>query len=666
MGHNSKSSYKFPHLYRKRGGDRDVSARATHLKAATGIVPVTTIERKQMSNKTSFKRIALVVVAAVGLGVIATGPSSATVQAGSTLSITATSATLVAGAGETATAVITGTFTSVTGPDSMSITAVRTSGASSGFGTAEFRATSQGTPTADSSNATSIQIRSSVLGEINAVPNNSVSGTLRFDIKSPTVAGTYAWTFYPSFNAALASGAVAPAPVTFTLTVSAANTTPTAAQSSAYMTDSNYPVRANLGDSTIVVTAGSAGSTAAVADIKWIQRNSDSSTSLVTQESVTAVISGAGLLSVAGGATKQGAVVAGAHESITVWSDGRGGTATITLTTTSMTTWASKSVTFFGTAASASLSAIVGKVSKTGIDSATALRVSVKDSNQANYATAIPMYVHSSDTKVVSNGVCAGGTVTSSATTGYGNCSLSGLILDSGTTKIKVANFAYESTTAQKAAGFVTAEVDIRVVGAPSKVKATFDKSSYTPGSEATVTLTWTDGLGQVVDSHTTLAGALAAGGLDYNVGTDMTDTIITFGAGVKTYTYVMPSNGQKVTLSYTGGAGLAGTQTADSATVTVVDPAEDAANSALDAAQEATDAAIAATDAAVLAQESADAAAVAAEAAAETAAEAAEAAKAAVDAVTKLSAEVTKLLTQLATLQKLMSRIAKKVGVKV
>ncbi|NDB08554.1 MAG: hypothetical protein EBX97_07835, partial [Actinobacteria bacterium] len=176
-----------------------------------------------------------------------------------------------------------------------------------------------------------------------------------------------------------------------------------------------------------------------------------------------------------------------------------------------------------------------------------------------------------------------------------------------------------------------------------------------------------TDGLGNVVDTHTSLMGALTSAGLDYNVGTDMTDTVITFGAGVKTYTYVMPSTGQKVVLTYTGGAGISGgTQSADSATVIVKDPAEEAANSALDAAQEATDAAIAATDAAVLAQESADAAAVAAEAAAETAAEAADAAKAAVDAVTKLSAEVTKLLTQFATLQKLMTRIAKKVGVKV
>ena len=41
------------------------------------------------------------------------------------------------------------------------------------------------------------------------------------------------------------------------------------------------------------------------------------------------------------------------------------------------------------------------------------------------------------------------------------------------------------------------------------------------------------------------------------------------------------------------------------------------------------------------------------------------ETAQAAVDAVTALSAEVTKLVAQLATLQKLLNRVAKRVGVK-
>ncbi len=47
---------------------RDASARATHLKATDGIVPSVTIERKIMSTKTSFKRIALVAASALALG----------------------------------------------------------------------------------------------------------------------------------------------------------------------------------------------------------------------------------------------------------------------------------------------------------------------------------------------------------------------------------------------------------------------------------------------------------------------------------------------------------------------------------------------------------------------------------------------------------------------
>jgi hypothetical protein len=608
-----------------------------------------------MSNKTNFKRISLALVAALGFSLLASGSAQADIQAGATMTATAVKSTAVAGS-ETATVKVDVAFTSLGASDAINdtvtVTAIRTSGAATG-GTndGDWR----GPVTADSSNVLRLTQASDVLTAI-GLDNKSITFTGYYDIITPTTAGTYTYTFYANFSSDNASVAK-PAPVTFTFTVTAANTKPAAAQSSIYLRGNNAPYADNQGDSTIVISAGTAGSTAAVGYIVWQQRNSDSSTSAVVAESVTAVISGAGLVGVAA-ATPGGSAVAANYESITVYSDGRGGTATITLTTTSMTAWATKTLTFFSTAKSAGLSAVAGTVSKTGIDSATALRVTLKDANLNNVAgTATNMYIHSSDTKVVTNGLCS---VTVSASLGYGTCSLSGRVADSGTTKIKVANYAYESITthAALATSFVSPEeVTIKVVGAPKTVKATFDKAAYNPGEEATVTLTFTDGLGNLVDSHTSLSGALAAG-LDYNVGTDMTDTIITFGAGVKTYTYVMPSTGQKVVLSYKGGAGLTGTQTADSVTVTVIDPAEEAANSALDAAQEATDAAIAATDAAILAQEAADEAASAAIAAQETA-------QAAVDAVTALSAEVTKLVAQLATLQKLLNRVAKRVGVK-
>ena len=75
-------------------GERDASARATHLEAATRKFLVTTNERKYMSTKTNFKRIALVAVAALGLGVLSSVPSQATVSGTPTVTVTNGSATL--------------------------------------------------------------------------------------------------------------------------------------------------------------------------------------------------------------------------------------------------------------------------------------------------------------------------------------------------------------------------------------------------------------------------------------------------------------------------------------------------------------------------------------------------------------------------------------------
>ena len=109
----------FPHFYRKRSGGRDVSARATHLKAEIGNVSISTTERKQMSTKTTFKRIALVAVAALGLGVLSVAPSQAVVF-GETLTIDA--ATDTSNVGDTATAVLTHIFSVTSQPESTTIT----------------------------------------------------------------------------------------------------------------------------------------------------------------------------------------------------------------------------------------------------------------------------------------------------------------------------------------------------------------------------------------------------------------------------------------------------------------------------------------------------------------------------------------------------------------
>jgi len=81
------SHFKFPRRVRIHGGECGAVARALHHEAKIKSLPAvkekvffTTIERKQMSTKTTLKRIALVAVSALGFGVLTSvAPASATV-----------------------------------------------------------------------------------------------------------------------------------------------------------------------------------------------------------------------------------------------------------------------------------------------------------------------------------------------------------------------------------------------------------------------------------------------------------------------------------------------------------------------------------------------------------------------------------------------------------
>ena len=101
-GLNKENSLPDPEF----GGESSESARAIHYavqkdtlmtyvsarfaQADPGIVSGSTIERKQMSTKTIYKRIALVAVAALGAGVLSVAPASATVSTARTVFVDAT------------------------------------------------------------------------------------------------------------------------------------------------------------------------------------------------------------------------------------------------------------------------------------------------------------------------------------------------------------------------------------------------------------------------------------------------------------------------------------------------------------------------------------------------------------------------------------------------
>jgi len=85
------SRIKFPRRVRIHGGECGAVARALHHEAKSFSLPAvkenvffTTNERKQMSTKTIFKRLALVVVTALGLGMLVAPASKAAFVAGST------------------------------------------------------------------------------------------------------------------------------------------------------------------------------------------------------------------------------------------------------------------------------------------------------------------------------------------------------------------------------------------------------------------------------------------------------------------------------------------------------------------------------------------------------------------------------------------------------
>jgi len=653
-----------------------------------------------MSNKTNFKRIALAVIAALGLGVLASGPSSAVT---SSETLTLGSATGTGSIGDSVTVTVASSFNATAASDTILVSAnLASKPAASTLTTGTVDGTNSGfVALSDSLNVTYRQSNGSayvvgttaqaaaVKAQAADVVGQSYTANYRFTTHVFDAVGTYTYNVYSVVGSAGdgVAGTLSKL-TTFTVTVASTNLNPDATDSTAYITGTNVPFAANNGDSTLVVAAGAtplAASRVAVGYVNWLQRNSDSKTTVgaitpkTVGESVTATIAGAGLL-VAGGTACTNAAAnvtqtVAYYESVTVCSDGRAGTATVTLTTPTMKTWTSKSLTFFSSTP-ASLTATLptggGRV-ETGTALTGAIRVVPKDSagnNISSLGAGFGMFMYSSDTALVNVFGTACNANYDAVSQAYNTCDLTAAQVRgaSGTVTITIRD---SSTVA--ASTVASTPVTFTLVGKAEIAKIEFEKRTYNVGERAYIFVTVSD-TKNVGIVNQTVQGVFASGGItslctlgSVTGGGSITDTALTFStttsaayaSGKIRYEVTLPSNAGSCGIHATGGLGLQASgrvQVAD--TITVIDPATDAAESALDAAQEATDAAIAATDAAILAQEAADEAASAAVAAQETA-------QAAVDAVTALSAEVTKLVAQLATLQKLLNRVAKRVGVK-
>ena len=600
-------------------GERDASARATHLEAATRKFLVTTNERKQMSTKTNFKRIALVAVAALGMGVLSSTPSQAafTGVAGSQITVTATNGT--AGLSSVAAAFNSDSNTAGTisvsgfallGTDSITVTvapktlpsgattfpqinlaitdtvtstsAIKISqGPVSGTGTTlgltAVRDTHRSLPYGTTTETATLW---GIAPETASTTNSYVGAKFLAWMDSATstrVAGTYVYSVIVTpVNIASAATVQNSVDISFVVSAPASqSTTIVPASSTAFLATTEALATA---DASITALATASQTAAAVLRVKTFN------TVTAAAESITVTIAGAGELSF-GAARGTSLVIQGDGDTpINILPDGRAGVATISVSTPTRS-FPNKSMTFYA-AAPATLVASVPTANLAVSSNSKAIRVIAKDVNGTNWAGAVYIYASTAaDALIAGSNATPTACVYSEADARH-DCDVTGN--GAGTAKFKAINAATVAL-ATVTSNEVSAVVNTNTV---ASVKLSFDKATYAPGERAYIYVTPVDSAGKEI-AKATFANLLASGGISTNAAlsfagsTTTADSLTatsysvdansssTTGAksGSFRYTVYMPTSGGSVTITATGGTSLpvAG-RVAVTATATVTD----------------------------------------------------------------------------------------------
>jgi hypothetical protein len=541
-----------------------------------------------MSTKTNFKRIVLIAVASLGLGVLSSVPTQAAVNA-DTLTIKntngVTTSEFAVANGDTITAqtsarAVLSFLPGTADSDSLTIVASLVT-APTGNTALPYMAVAETTSARVRTTAGAIvNVGNGVDGTDSIAPNtkvtcNGITGatvstcTLNVYLgkggatAGPTVAGTYTVKLTLT-NADGTTPSAASPTLTFVVASASVGTT----SGTAYISSSNPATLSTDDLSTPIVTK--AVSTSPKAWIKVTQ-----STPSTANESVTATITGPGTLG--SGASNDAAatgrsIIVKNGDTITVWADGTAGDATITLVgATSGYKWPNKTVTFTGTAiAKLVVTAENPVINATGGSEDDAISVQAFDSDGKQISSPT-IYVLSSDqTKISDNYV--------SCTSGWdltykaSYCTLTAV--GSGTSKITVSSHTASGT--YQGDGVTTTkvtsnEVSIRVGSvSPASFSLSLDKATYAPGEKATLTVTPLDAAGLPVagvagaantNANGVYAAFFATGGItsDYATytGSDTTTAVylnVSPVTGKKAFTIYMPL--QPATITFKASAG--------------------------------------------------------------------------------------------------------------
>jgi len=568
-----------------------------------------------MSTTTNFKRIALVAVAALGLGVLSSVPSTASVS-GVTYTVTNGATPLAVGL-TTKVNADTGTGTGA----SINITALLTNAADSL--TVQFF----------NKNTLSTQSRA-LLALVDT--STSVNSTVHFGLSGTTIdapqrvnnatvesstAGSGGFTMVASSNQTLASRVQSNIGATYALyldttsTVAGAGTYTYTVVTTAYSygvagavtiaeysQDVSIVVSASAAATTVPSAAnttffmGAAGSGAITTEVAVTPKVATPGTDAASftldinnasgndaLDTVTVTVTGPGLIT---DGTSTGRALekaqTGAGTNWTLRSDGNAGVSTVTFKTARTGLTFTRTVSFYSAKAASITATNFSPLLRVGTNDF-AVAVTAKDALNAAWTGTAYIYASSAADALIAGSATPVQCGAYDADTGLIICPVAGTL--TGTAKLKVIDAA---TVA--AANATSNEITVTVKSTTaSGVKIAFNKATYAPGEKALVTVTPVDANGANLPA-TTVTNLLAAGGIKSSVQLgassasmeSVTATTSAYSsaasnlvAGAMTYVVYMPVVGGAVKLTATGGSGLpiAG-QVEVSATATVTDNA--------------------------------------------------------------------------------------------
>ena len=567
-----------------------------------------------MSTTTNFKRIALVAVAALGMGVLSSVPSQAAVVGTPTVTVTNGTATLTnsdsTGAAtilvryfaENASDTVGITVTLGTKPsdaagssDSILATALDTS-TSTGETTLKGKLdslTAFATPFGTDSATVDSGASTKSAGVIVPTAGSFAAGKFGYflDTALVRVAGTYTANYVVRIYEANAVSTTKIYSGTFDIVVSdeslsASGAVAAAGTSSAVMYKGSAYAETGAIDSSVSVASTPSTAT----PVAVIRVTSKTAAGLPARESitVTTTIGNIGTTSAATGKTVTFVGNTNGINDIGVFADGTGGSAVITIKTTSVT-FANKAATFYGTVVSTITATQL--VTTIGNTSTSAILAVAKDASGTTIRAANAVYAYSDALTVINTGTAPAGTSCGSYDSTYGGylCALTGS--NNGTANITIRD-ASTSTLSTVASSAVAVKVN---TASPASVKLEFDKATYAPGEVAYIIVRPLDASGAAIGA-TTVTNLFATGGITSTVAfgngsTTAADLALVVSpaiahkiaavdgyassTAIAIYKVYMPSSGGAVKITATGSTALpSAARVAVSATATVTDNA--------------------------------------------------------------------------------------------